>query len=260
MIYGLLSFFCKTGYIRASFYRMKTKKVENEVPLPYFSDSPYVTDNVGKFTDELDTLLSIGRLRHYSPGQIIYLQGEESTSFYFVRDGKVKVSIFKENGSEKILAIQEDNTFFGESAAFDRYPYFATATAMEESNIYAFDIEETEALLKAHPEVSLLIITSIIRKLRLLGLQVEGLSFLDAQKRVASILLKLMHEVGEPTAGGILIKKRITHEDLANITGLSRVTVTNVLNYLDRLKLITKGRLKYTIIDRARLESFVRSK
>jgi len=239
---------------------MKTKKVENEVPLPYFSDSPYVTDNVGKFTDELDTLLSIGRLRHYSPGQIIYLQGEESTSFYFVRDGKVKVSIFKENGSEKILAIQEDNTFFGESAAFDRYPYFATATAMEESNIYAFDIEETEALLKAHPEVSLLIITSIIRKLRLLGLQVEGLSFLDAQKRVASILLKLMHEVGEPTAGGILIKKRITHEDLANITGLSRVTVTNVLNYLDRLKLITKGRLKYTIIDRARLESFVRSK
>ncbi|HOD75787.1 MAG TPA: Crp/Fnr family transcriptional regulator [Syntrophorhabdaceae bacterium] len=239
---------------------MKTKKVENEVPLPYFSDSPYVTDNVGKFTDELDTLLSIGRLRHYSPGQIIYLQGEESTSFYFVRDGKVKVSIFKENGSEKILAIQEDNTFFGESAAFDRYPYFATATAMEESNIYAFDIEETEALLKAHPEVSLLIITSIIRKLRLLGLQVEGLSFLDAQKRVASILLKLMHEVGEPTAGGILIKKRITHEDLANITGLSRVTVTNVLNYLDRLKLITKGRLKYTIIDRAKLESFVRSK
>jgi CRP-like cAMP-binding protein len=239
---------------------MKTKRAESEVSLPYLSDSPYVTDNVGKFTDELDTLLAIGRLKHYNPGQIIYLQGEESTSFYFVRDGKVKVSIFKENGSEKILAIQEDNTFFGESAAFDRYPYFATATAMEESNIHAFDIEETEALLKAHPEVSLLIITSIIRKLRLLGLQVEGLSFLDAQKRVASILLKLMHEVGEPTAGGILIKKRITHEDLANITGLSRVTVTNVLNYLDRLKLITKGRLKYTIIDRARLESFVRSK
>jgi len=228
--------------------------------LPYLSDSPYVTDNVGKFTDELEILLGIARLKHYSPGQIIYMQGEASTSFYFVKQGKVKVSIFKENGSEKILAIQEDNTFFGESAAFDRYPYFATATAMDESDIYVFDIGETETLLKTHPDVSLLIITSIIRKLRLLGLQVEGLSFLDAQKRVASILLKLMHEVGEPTAAGMLIKKRITHEDLANITGLSRVTVTNVLNYLDRLKLITKGRLKYTIIDVARLESFVRSK
>lgn len=68
-----------------------------------------------------------------------------------------------------------------------------------------------------------------------------------------------MQEVGEPAPGGILIKKRITHEDLANITGLSRVTVTNVLNHLDRLKLITKGRRKYTIIDPERLGSFVES-
>lgn len=226
---------------------------------PYLSDSPYVTDNVGKFNDELKTLMTISRPRRYQSGQIIYMQGEKSRHFYFVGRGKVKVSIFRENGSEKILAIQEDNTFFGESAAFDRYPYFATATALEESDIHIFNIDDTEALLRDHPEVSMLIITAIIRKLRLLGLQVEDLSFLDAQKRVAHILLKLMHEVGELTSGGILIKKRITHEDLANITGLSRVTVTNVLNLLDRLKLITKGRLRYTIVDRDKLESFVES-
>ncbi len=226
---------------------------------PYFSDSPYVTDNVGKFTNELKILLTISRVRRYQSGQIIYMQGEKSRHFYFVGQGKVKVSIFRENGSEKILAIQEDNTFFGESAAFDRYPYFATATALEESDINVINIDEAEALLKVHPEVSMLIITAIIRKLRLLGLQVEDLSFLDAQKRVAHILLKLMHEVGESTGNGILIRKRITHEDMANITGLSRVTVTNVLNHLDRLKLITKGRLKYTVIDREKLESFVES-
>lgn len=242
------------------FNGMRKKTAEGESRLPYLSDSPYVTDNVGKYTEELEALLGIGRLRHYRTGQIIYMQGEESRSFYFVRSGKVKVSIFRKSGSEKILAIQEDNTFFGESAAFDHYPYFATATALEETDIYIFDIDETEALIRTDPAVSLLIITSIIRKLRLLGLQVEGLSFLDAQKRVASTLLTLMHEVGEPTSAGIVIKKRITHEDLANITGLSRVTVTNVLNHLSRLNLITKGRLKYTIIDRIRLESFAGSK
>ncbi|MBP1749113.1 MAG: Crp/Fnr family transcriptional regulator [Deltaproteobacteria bacterium] len=227
--------------------------------LPYFSDSPYVMDNVGKFTDELKTLLTISQIRRYQSGQIIYMQGEKSRHFYFVGQGRVKVSIFRENGSEKILAIQEGNTFFGESAAFDRNPYFATATALEESDIHVINIDDAEALLRGHPEVSLLIITAIIRKLRLLGLQVEDFSFLDAQKRVANILLKLMHEVGESTRGGILIKKRITHEDLASITGLSRVTVTNVLNHLARLKLITKGRFKYTIIDREKLESFIES-
>lgn len=218
------------------------------------SGSPYVTDNVGKFTDELKMLLGISKVKRYQKGQIIYMQGEKSKHFYFVGQGKVKVSMFGKSGSEKILSIQEDNTFFGVGAAFDRYSHFDTATALEESDIHIINIEEAENLIKAYPEVSFLIITIIIRKLRLLGLQVKDLSFLDAQKKVAHILLRLMHEVGEPIGNGILIKKRITHEDIANITGLSRVTVTNVLNHLDRLKLITKGRLKYTITDREKLE------
>lgn len=225
----------------------------------YIPDSPYVMDNVGAFYDELEALLAISRVRRYQNGQIIYMQGEKSRYFYFVERGRVKVSIFTASGSEKILAIQEKNTFFGESGAFDRFPYFATATALEESDIHVISVDDTEALINTHPRVSLLIVTAIIRKLRLLGLQVEDLSFLDAQRRVAHILLKLMQEVGEPAAAGTLIKKKITHEDLANITGLSRVTVTNVLNHLDRLKLITKGRRKYTIIDPERLGSFVAS-
>ena len=224
---------------------------------PYIPDSPYVMDNVGEFKDELTALLAISRVRRYQNGQIIYAQGERSRYFYFVGQGKVKISIFRENGSEKILAIQENNTFLGESGAFDRFPYFATATALEDSDIHIIGIRETEDLITRTPRVSLLIITAIIRKLRLLGLQVQDLSFLDAQKRVIHILLKLMQEVGEPADHGILIKKRITHEDLANITGLSRVTVTNVLNHLNRLKLITKGRYRYTILDREKLESFL---
>ncbi len=231
--------------------------ISNPYEIPYIPNSPYVMDNVGHFNDELKTLLEISRLRRYQAGQIIYMQGERSRYFYFVGQGKVKVSIFRQNGSEKILAIQESNTFFGESGAFDRFPYFATATALEDSDINLISIDDTEALIKVYPKVSLLIITAIIRKLRLLGLQVEDLSFLDAQKRVAHILLKLMQEVGEPSERGILIKKKITHEDLASITGLSRVTVTNVLNHLHRSKLIAKGRLRFTILDREKLESFL---
>ncbi|HOE18278.1 MAG TPA: Crp/Fnr family transcriptional regulator [Syntrophorhabdaceae bacterium] len=227
---------------------------------PRLSGSPYVTDGVGKFNDELKILLTISKIRHYQKGQIIYMQGEKSKCFYFVGQGKVKLSIFSESGSEKIIAIQEDNTFFGESAAFDRYSHFYTAIALEESDIHVIDIDEAENMIRAYPEISFLIITTIIRRLRLLGLQVKDLSFLDAQKKVAHVLLRLMHEVGERGSEGMLIKKRITHEDLANITGLSRVTVTNVLNHLNRLKLITKGRLKYTIIDPEKLESLLEVK
>lgn len=223
----------------------------------YFPDSPYVIDNVGKFSDELRLLISVSATRIYNTGEIIYLQGEQSKYFYFLIEGKVKVSILKEDGSEKILAIQESNTFFGESAAFDRYPYFATATAMIASRICCIRIEDAEALILKHPRISFLIITSIIRKLRLLGLQVEDLTFLDAQQRIVHIILKLIDEVGVVTNDGIVIEKKLTHEDIASLTGLSRVTVTNVLNHLERLRLLSKSRQKITILNRERLLSFM---
>ncbi len=230
---------------------------DNYGKIEYSPDSPYVVDNVGKYSDELSTLLTISKTRRYAPGEMIYLQGEKSRYFYFVKKGKIKVSIFKEDGSEKILAIQEGNTFFGESAAFDRYPYFATATAIEESELQVIGIDEAEALIKKSPEVSFLVITAIIRKLRLLGLQVEDLSFLDAQKRIAHILLKLMCDIGRESKEGVTIKKNITHEDIASLAGLSRVTTTNVLNHLERLKIIKKGRRILTIIDGNKLSSFL---
>ncbi len=247
-------FFCKRDYIHAIFCHRGVNNVEKP---EYFPNSPYVVDNVGGFREELDVLLSISKTRNYGKGEIVYLQGERSRFFYFVKAGKIKVSIFRADGSEKILAIQEHNTFFGESAAFDRYPYFATATALEPSQLQVIEINDAEGLIRKHPQVSFLIITAIIRKLRLLGLQVEDLSFLDAQKRTANILLKLGVEVGQNTIDGLMIRKKVTHEDIANLTGLSRVTVTNVLNHLQRLHIIKKGRLTITITDKGRLESFL---
>jgi CRP/FNR family transcriptional regulator len=188
---------------------------------------------------------------------MIYLQGETSRSFFFVKKGKVKISILKEDGSEKILAIQEENTFFGESAAFDRHPYFATAAALEESQINVIPVERAEALIMEHPEVAFVVIRRIIRKLRLLGFQVEDFAFLDAQKRIAHIIIKLSTEVGEPCPEGITIQRGITHEDLANLTGLSRVRVTTILNNLERAKIITKRRLALTVIDPEKLRSLL---
>ena len=78
--------------------------------------------------------------------------------------------------------------------------------------------------------------------MRLLAFQVEDLSFLDAQKRVVHILLTLVNGLGVKTEEGLHIQKRITHDDIARLTGLSRVTVTNILNYLERLNLIMKKR------------------
>ncbi len=220
-------------------------------------NSPYVTWDPKEFEKELSLLLAVSLTRVYQNGEMVYLQGEKSRAFFFVKRGKVKVSILKEDGSEKILAIQEENTFFGESAAFDGHPYFATAFSVGDSEICIIPIDGAKMVVRENPDVAFMIISRIIRKLRLLGFQVEDFAFLDAQKRIAHILVKLMTEIGEPSPEGVVIKKGITHEDLANLTGLSRVRVTTVLNNIEKAGIITKKRLALTIIDPEKLRGLL---
>jgi CRP/FNR family transcriptional regulator len=220
-------------------------------------NSPYVTWDPKEFEKEIALLLAVSSGRNYQNGEMIYLQGEKSRAFFFVRKGKVKVSILKEDGSEKILAIQEENTFFGEDAAFDGHPYFATAVSVGDSEIDIIPVDRARAVIRENPDVAFLVIARIIRKVRLLGFQVEALAFLDAQKRIAHIIAKLISEVGEPSPDGIVIRKGITHEDLANLTGLSRVRVTTILNNIEKAGIITKKRLVLTVTDPDKLRSLL---
>ncbi len=220
-------------------------------------DSPWVSDNIGDYREELTKLLQSASLRHYKANHPVYIQGERSSHFYFLKKGKVKISVFREDGSEKILAIQEGNTFFGESSAFDDQPYFATATVLEKSEICVIDRKNFLAIVKEIPSIAVMMMSALIRKMRLLAFQVEDLSFLDAQKRVVHILLKLVNEFGMKREDGIFIQQRITHDDIARLTGLSRVTVTNTLNFLERLNVLKKRRCSLTIVDLDKLTNLL---
>ncbi len=145
-------------------------------------NSPYVTWDPKEFEKEIALLLAVSSTKTYKNGEMIYLQGEKSRAFFFVKKGKVKVSILKENGSEKILAIQEENTFFGESAAFDGHPYFATAFSVGDSEIGIIPIDRAKMVIRTNPDVAFMIISRIIRKLRLLGFQVEDFAFLEKDR------------------------------------------------------------------------------
>jgi len=221
------------------------------------TDSPYVVWDAKGYEKEKEQLLTVSVSKIYGEGEIIYLQGQTSKEFFFVHEGRVKVSILREDGSEKILSIQEQNTFFGEYAAFDRQPHFATATALDRSKIGRIPIEGAVSAMKANPNVSLMIINRIARKFRSLGFQVEGLAFFDAERRIARMLVSLAAEVGKPDTDGTTIRRGITHEALANLTGLSRVRVTTILNNFERGSIITKKRGSVTITDFVKLRSLI---
>lgn len=221
-------------------------------------DSPYLTDNLTNYMTELNLLYENSTIRSCVPGEMIYNKGEASRSeFYLIESGKVKIGLLSKDGSEKIVIIQEKNTLFGYAAAFDGHPHFQTATAMEPTRLRVITVEKFLALNEKHPRLSLLVITAFSRVTRLLILQIEDQSFMDAQRRVAHMLCKLVSEIGQKTPRGFLIARKVTQEDIASLTGLSRVSVSLALNHFETMDLLRKKRNMIEIFDPERLRDLV---
>ena len=221
-------------------------------------DSPYWLGNLKDYPEELSLLVSISRPRECDAGEIIYVEGEESRPrFYLVESGKVKISLTKDDGSEKIIVIQEGNTLFGYASALDGHPSFHTATVLEQTRLRVIPIRDYLALAEKHPRLSFLLLSAFARVTRMLVLQIKDISFLDAQKRVAHIVCKLASEVGQPTRRGLLIAKKVTQEEIAGLTGLSRVSVSLALNHFEDMEIIRKKRHIIEVLDLERLREVV---
>lgn len=213
-------------------------------------DSPWVKSCTNIWEQ---TILKYGEPRTYGPGCIIYSQGEVSRGFYYLQQGRVKISIYRKDGGEKILAIHHAPATFGETAAFDGGPQFTTATTLEPCRIYLFPQKIFLDLFRQRPELATDLVRSIGRKMRLLALQVEDLTFLDSSSRIAHMLLKLAHDYGKHTPEGIVITLPITHQELADVVGVSRVTATTILNRLEQMGILKKKRCQILLKDERRL-------
>lgn len=224
----------------------------------YLCDSPYVVGRPGKFEKELALLLSGLKPRRYREKELVYTKGEVDGRFYYINKGKIQVTMSGPDGSEKIVAIHENDTFLGE-LALDGYPNVATAVTLEDSELYVITKSHFEVCARRHPEVALMILESVIRKARNAAFQIGYLSLLNAKGRVAHMLLTLAHEIGTETEEGIVIGKRITHETLAGLSGLARPTLTSVLKDLERAGLIKTRKRTIILADRQGLADVVES-
>jgi len=112
-------------------------------------------------------------------------------------------------------------------------------------------------LVDKHPKVGLLIVVAFARVTRMLVLQIEDFSFLDAEKRVAHMIYKLAYEIGQKTPRGLLIAKKVTQEDIARLAGLSRVSVSLALNHLEDLDILRKKRNIIEVFDIKKLKDFI---
>ncbi|EHL08004.1 cyclic nucleotide-binding domain protein [Desulfitobacterium hafniense DP7] len=206
-------------------------------------------------TNLWNILLSSGIPRHYQKGEFVFEKDQPSNGLICLKKGKVKVSSFFSEGSEKIFGILVAPALFGETETLDQGPRMVSATALTHVEIVAISGNKTKELIYTYPDIALSIIQSIGVKLRWTTLQAEDLSTQKIEYRLARLLLDFKHY-------GIFTSKNndnclmITHEELAHFIGTARSKVTTYLNEFAHKGLIRLRRGEIRILDTAGLNKY----
>jgi len=158
----------------------------------------------------------------------IYQQQHETEFIYLVKSGRIRLSIYSLEGEEKALLIAEEGSLFGEISCLDNFPNFANATAAADSLLYVIPKQRFISELENNHQCALNLIKLMARKIRILSTQIKQLSFADSYFRVSNALVHLANEYGIKTDSGYKLSIKFTHQEMASLTGLCRVSVTNI--------------------------------
>jgi len=184
--------------------------------------------------EEFQSLEPIFQVKNYRKNQIIFLEEETGNYMYIVLAGKVKVTKTTTAGKESILAIHQVGDFFGEMALLDGKTAPATVSAMEDCRIATIHHNDFQRLLMSNEKVVRQIVQVLCSRLRQVWAQVQDLSYSTAETRIRAGILQLSRKHGVQDSRGIIIDLKITHQELAELVGTSRETVTRTLARLQK--------------------------
>ena len=192
-----------------------------------------------------------------SGGVTIFREGESADSLYVLRKGMVRLISLSDEGRETILHILKPDEVFGELLLSEEKRAF-TAIAAEDSLVTIISQESFVELLSAVPTVALNFIRLLSKRLATVERGLAEFSHTWSYHRLARVLLQLSEKYGQEVPGGTLIDVRLTHEDLANLIGTSRETVTTQLSKFTRMGLL-KREARHFVVARSKVSDFIRS-
>jgi CRP/FNR family cyclic AMP-dependent transcriptional regulator len=181
-------------------------------------------------------------MRTRKAGSQIMSQAEPSDSLYIVQRGLVKLVIYGDNGRQMTLSTLGPGGFFGEVSAFDGLERGVTAEAAEDTTILVMARDQLFEHLKLFPETAVTFLMEMSRRMRQQNELIANLALRDVSVRLARTLVKLAREDGGDLEGR-LIRHRPTQQELANMVGSCRETVSRAMAGFSRKGLVfSQGR------------------
>ena len=202
---------------------------------------------------EKTDLSSMLRTTNVKKGSMIYRIGEKAETVYLLKEGSIKISRLSEDGKELTMDILKPGDIFGEMALSEEGKREDIAEAVEDSYICDVKKKDFEDLISKNPVFSFSLIKLMGLRIRKIESRFEDVIFKDVCTRVISILKDIAGKYGAPTKNGKAIEVKLSHQDIANLVGATRETVTLELNNLKKEGFISEIKRESIIIPKGRL-------
>lgn len=188
-------------------------------------------------------------------GEYVYMPDQSADKIYFIAEGRVKIGSFNEAGKEVTKAILNKGEVFGELSIISQGKRRDFAVAMEPISLCEMSVDEMTSLMKDHTSISLFLMKVMGSRVLDMEQRLESLVFKDSRSRIVEYISELVKKRGQRVGYEWVVRKFITHQEIANLTATSRQTVTTVLNELRNSELITFNRKRLLVRDLDKLEA-----
>ena len=185
-------------------------------------------------SSERAALLTFARIRTYHQRDRIFSAGSPGENVYLLADGRVKIFGLSSLGKEVILWFCFPGEVFGLAEMARGGPREVCAEACSDCRVHVIAQRDFKEFLATHPATAMLVIDLLSCRLRVLGDVVQNLTADDVTTRVVKLLLRLCARYGRPVARDIRLDIRLTHQEMADMIGATRQTVTAVMSELRR--------------------------
>ena len=168
--------------------------------------------------------------RRFKRGEALVEQGQKSNALFILLTGRARVVTSDSRGREVILATLDQGDYLGEMSIIDNEPHSATVRAEVQTDVLMLGRAEFARCLTENASMSLVVMRGLVKRLRHADRKIESLALLDVYGRVAHALLDFAVADAQ---GQLLVKDKISRQDLAKMVGASREMVSRVMKDLE---------------------------
>ena len=247
--FRIASTFKPVGY-----FEPKDPRPTTEPPALLLAESPVEVGARSTFLsrltrEEYRQVREAGREIAIGAGESVFCQGDPHDGIFLIGSGSVRTFYTGPSGREITLAYWTPGHFVGGPEIFGGGSHIWSGVAVQRSRVLHLHGADLHRLMTRLPGLAMGVVAGLVQKGKCYSALVQMLGTRSVVERLAQLLLILAEKEGREDDTGIVIRRALTHEDLANMVGSTRQWVTSSLQKFQKQGLISMGEKRITLID-----------